>query len=97
MTDINGLIHAMLANGLQPPEPYQLEQAIKKEKPAKWSTNSKRSDRAGFCFVRQSAGILVASFGCMRSGIRENWSSKTRNDMSEWYSPNSLDTFHSAV
>ena len=83
MTEINGLIHAILAAGLQPPELHQLEQAINKEKPVKWSTSGKKSDRAGFCFVRQVDEVLVASFGCMRSGLRENWSSKTRNDMSE--------------
>ena len=83
MTEINGLIHAISVIGLPPPEPHQLEAAINKDRPFKWSTNGKKSDRAGFCFVRQIDRILVASFGCMRSGLRENWSSKTRNDMSE--------------
>ena len=83
MTDIRKLIDAISATGLPPPEPHQLEAAINKDKPVRWSTNGKKSDRAGFCFVRQINLILVASFGCMRSGIRENWSSKTRNDMSE--------------
>ena len=32
--------------------------------------------------MREIDGILVASFGCMRSDLRGNWSSKTRNDMS---------------
>lgn len=83
MTEINGLINAMLAAGLHAPEPYQLEQAINKEKPLRWSTNGKKSDRAGFCFVRQTGQILFASFGCHRSSIKEKWSSKTRNDMPE--------------
>ena len=83
MTDIHKLIDAISATGLPPPEPHQLEAAINKDRPVKWSTNGKKSDRAGFCFVRQIDRILVASFGCMRSDIRENWSSKTRNDMPE--------------
>jgi len=83
MNEINRLIDAISATGLPPPESHQLEAAINKERPVRWSTNGKKSDRAGFCFVRQIDRILVASFGCMRSDIRENWSSKTRNDMSE--------------
>ena len=86
MTDIHNLVDAISATGLPPPAPYQLEAAINKDMPVKWSTNGKKSDRAGFCFVRQIDQILVASFGCMRSGIRKNWSSKSQNDMdsSEW-------------
>lgn len=86
MTDIHKLIDAISASGLPPPEPHQLEAAINKDRPVKWSTNGKKSDRAGFCFVRQIDRILVASFGCMRTGIRKNWSSTSRNDMSdvEW-------------
>jgi len=83
MTEINRLLDAISATGLPPPEPYQLEAAINKDKPVRWSTNEKRLDRAGFCFVRQTDRTFFASFGCWRSGIRENWSSKTRNDMSE--------------
>lgn len=86
MNDIHKLIDAISATGLPPPEPHQLEAAINKDRPVKWSTNGKKSDRAGFCFVRQIDRILVASFGCMRSGIRKNWSSIIQNDMdsSEW-------------
>lgn len=86
MTDIHNLVDAISATGLPPPAPHQLEAAINKDKPVKWSTNGKKSDRAGFCFVRHIDRILVASFGCMRSGIRKNWSSKSQNDMdpSEW-------------
>lgn len=83
MTDIHKLIDAISASGLPPPEPHQLEAAINKDRPVRWSTDGKKSDRAGFCFVRQIDRILVASFGCMRSDIRENWSSMTRNDMPE--------------
>jgi putative DNA primase/helicase len=81
MTELDRLIDAIVATGLPPPEPRQLEAAINKDKPVRWSTNGKKSDRAGFCFVRQIDRILFASFGCMRSGIRENWSSKNKNDM----------------
>lgn len=86
MTDIHNLIDAISASGLPPPELHQLEAAINKDRPVKWSTNGKKSDRAGFCFVRQIDRILVANFGCMRSGIREKWSSKSQNDMgpSQW-------------
>jgi len=83
MTDIQKLIDAISATGLPPPEPYQLEAAINKDTPVRWSTNKNKPGRAGFCFVRQTDRILFASFGCWRSDIRENWSSKTRNDMSE--------------
>ena len=81
MNDIHKLIDAISATGLTLPEPHQLEAAINKDKPVRWSTNGKKSDHAGFCFVRQIDRILFASFGCMRSGIRENWSSKNKNDM----------------
>lgn len=86
MTDIHNLVDAISATGLPPPAPHQLEAAINKDKPVRWSTNGKQSDRAGFCFLRQIDRILVANFGCMRSGSRENWSSKSQNDMdsSEW-------------
>lgn len=86
MTDIYKLIDAIAATGLPTPEPHQLEVAVNNDRPVKWSTNGKKLDRAGFCFVRQIDQILVASFGCMRSGIRKNWSSKSQNDMdsSEW-------------
>jgi len=83
MTDIHKLIDAIAATGLPTPEPHQLEVAVDNDRPVKWSTNGKKLDRAGFCFVRQIDQILVASFGCMRSGIRKNWSSKTRNDMDD--------------
>ena len=83
MTELNRLIDAIAATGLPPPEPHQLEVAINKDRPVRWSTNGKKHDVAGFCFVREIDGILVASFGCMRSDIRKNWSSKTRNDMPE--------------
>ena len=82
MTELNRLIDAIVATGLPPPEPHQLEVAINKDRPVRWSTNGKKHDVAGFCFVREIDGILVASFGCMRSDLRGNWSSKTRNDMS---------------
>lgn len=81
MTELNRLIDAIAATGLPPPEPHQLEVAINKDRPVKWSTNGKKHDVAGFCFVREIDGILVASFGCMRSGFREKWSSKSQNDM----------------
>jgi len=86
MTDIYKLIDAIAATGLPTPEPQQLEVAVNNDRPVKWSTNGKKLDRAGFCFVRQIDQILVASFGCMRSGIRKNWSSKSKNDMdsTEW-------------
>jgi len=83
MTELNRLIDAIAATGLPTPAPHQLEAAINKDKPVKWSTNGKKSDRAGFCIVWQIDGILFARFGCMRLGLREKWSSKTRNDMSE--------------
>lgn len=83
MNDINRLIDAISSAGLPPPSASQLEAAIAKGKPVRWSTNGDKSDRAGFCFVRQLDRILVASFGCMRSGFRSNWSAKSRNDMSE--------------
>jgi putative DNA primase/helicase len=81
MTELNRLIDAIAATGLLPPEPHQLEVAINKDRPVRWSTNGKKHDVAGFCFVREIDGILVASFGCMRSGFREKWSSKSQNDM----------------
>ena len=81
MTELDRLIDAISATGLPPPEPHQLKAAINKDRPVKWSTNGKKHDVAGFCFVREIDGILVASFGCMRSGFRENWSSKSQNDM----------------
>jgi hypothetical protein len=81
MTELNRLIDAIVATGLPPPELHQLEAVINKDRPAKWSTNGKKHDVAGFCFVREIDGILVANFGCMRSNLRGNWSSKSQNDM----------------
>lgn len=86
MTEMNRLLDAILAIGLPPPKESQLFAAIDNRKPARWSTNGQKLDRAGFCFLRQIDQILVASFGCMRSSIRGNWSSKSQNDMdsSQW-------------
>ncbi len=83
MTDIKELLDAISAIGLPTPTESQLVAATNNRKPAKWSTNGQKSDRAGFCFVRQTERTIFASFGCMRSGIRKNWSSKSQNDMSE--------------
>lgn len=86
MTEINRLLDAISAIGLPPPTESQLIAAIENRKPARWSTNGKKLDSAGFCFLRQIDQILVANFGCMRSGIRGYWSSKSQNDMnsSQW-------------
>ena len=83
MTDINRLIDAISSAGLPAPSASQLEAVINKDKPVRWSTSGKQRDIAGFCYVRQIDRILVASFGCMRSGFRSNWSAKSRNDMTE--------------
>jgi len=83
MTEINRLLDAIAAIGLPPPTESQLVAAIDNRKPARWSTNDQKFDRAGFCFLRQIDQILVASFGCMRTDIRKNWSSKSQKDMSE--------------
>lgn len=86
MTEINRLLDAISAVGLPPPTESQLFAAIENRKPARWSTNGKKLDHAGFCFLRLIDQILVANFGCMRSGIRGYWSSKSQNDMdsSQW-------------
>ena len=83
MTEINRLLAAISAIGLPPPTEQQLVAAINNKKPAKWSTNGRKSDQAGWCYVRDINGILSANFGCWRSIVKDYWSSKSRNDMSE--------------
>lgn len=83
MNDIHKLIDAISATGLPPPTEQKLVAAINNKKPLRWWTSGKKSDRNGWCCVRDVSGILSANFGCWRSGVKDYWSSKTRNDMSE--------------
>ena len=66
MTEINRLLDAISVIGLPPPTESQLVAAIENQKPARWSTNGKKLDRAGFCFLRLIDQTLDANFGCMR-------------------------------
>ena len=40
MTEIQNLMDAISTTGLTPPEPHQLEAAINKDKPVRWSIRS---------------------------------------------------------
>lgn len=83
MTDIQKLIDAISATGLPPPTEQKLVAAINNKKPLRWWTSGNKFERNGWCCVRDISGILSANFGCWRSGVKDYWSSKTRNDLSE--------------
>jgi len=49
----------------------------------RFSTNDKTGDKAGWYVLKDLGFVVIGSFGCFRSGIKDNWKSVDKTNLSK--------------
>ena len=71
-------LQSITESGIKPPDNFAADGEIHR-----FSTNNKAGDKAGWCVLKDLGFVVIGSFGCFRSGVKGNWKSVDKTNLSK--------------
>ena len=71
-------LQSITESGIKPPDNFAADGEIHR-----FSTNNKVGDKAGWYVLKDLGFVVIGSFGCFRSGVKGNWKSVDKTNLSK--------------